>query len=259
MTKPNKQNIWVYADWMQLKRPTVMGTLQATWLRGKETFSFIYDDAWLQSSARQWLDPSLQLYSGPQYAAEAMNNFGLFLDSSPDRWGRTLMNRREAIIARAEGHKSKSLSESDYLLGVHDGHRMGALRFKREPSGNYLDDNHTMAAPPWTSIRALEEASLKLEQDDINEEEKIKWLNMLMAPGSSLGGARPKASISENDKALDLALAHSVAPYFRISASRAKQITEETIRAVATWRTHAQQIGISKSEQAQMAAAFRVD
>ena len=190
-----QRSVLVYADWIELEQPTLMGTLHSVHLRGKEVFSFEYNDAWLKSGMVQLLDPDLQLYSGPQYLQEGKSNFGIFLDSSPDRWGCVLMDRREAVLARKEERKAKTLFETDYLLGVFDGPRMGALRFKENEDGAFLNDNKDMASPPWTSIRELEHASLRLEEDDADDDEKIKWLNMLMAPGSSLGGARPKASV----------------------------------------------------------------
>jgi serine/threonine-protein kinase HipA len=123
-------------------------------------------------------------------------NFGLFLDSSPDRWGRVLMRRREALLSRMENRPQKTLLPSDYLLGVYDEHRMGALRFKDSPNGPFIHDNRKMAAPPWASLRELEYASLKLEEDDSTDDpDYLHWLNLLTAPGSSLGGARPKASV----------------------------------------------------------------
>ncbi|MBS1490421.1 MAG: HipA domain-containing protein [Bacteroidetes bacterium] len=196
MTKNNQQrSILVYAHWASLEQPMLMGTLLATHARGKEVFSFEYDDAWLKSKNVQSIDPDLQLYSGQQFLRDEKKNFGLFLDSSPDRWGRVLMDRREAILARKEERKAKLLFESDYLLGVYDAHRMGALRFKENAAGDFLNNNKEMASPPWSSIRELEQASLKLEEEDGNDNEKLKWLNLLMAPGSSLGGARPKASV----------------------------------------------------------------
>jgi serine/threonine-protein kinase HipA len=172
-----------------------MGRLHSTQLRGKEVFSFEYDDLWLKSKNILSLDPDLRLYSGPQYLKDEKSNFGLFLDSSPDRWGRVLMARREAILARQGERKPKTLFETDYLLGVYDGHRMGALRFKEHVDGDYLNNIKEMGSPPWTSIRELEQASLKLEENDEDDIENLKWLNLLMAPGSSLGGARPKASV----------------------------------------------------------------
>jgi serine/threonine-protein kinase HipA len=193
----HQRAILVYADWIGFEQPTHMGTLYATHARGKEIFSFEYDEAWLKTSA-QHLDPDLQLYSGRHYLSDGKSNFGIFLDSSPDRWGRVLMDRREAVLARTENRKAQTLLETDYLLGVYDGHRTGALRFKVNENGNFLNDNGEMASPPWTSIRELEEASLRLEEDDGDDTQKMKWLNMLMAPGSSLGGARPKASVVDS-------------------------------------------------------------
>lgn len=196
MAKNTQQrSILVYADWIELGQPTLMGTLHSTQVRGKEVFSFEYTDAWLKSDYALALDPDLQLFSGQQYLGEGKNNFGIFLDSSPDRWGRVLMDRREAVLARAEQRKTRTLFETDYLLGVFDGYRMGALRFKEDEEGDFLNNNKEMATPPWSSIRELEEATLRLEEDKVDEALKIKWLNMLMAPGSSLGGARPKASV----------------------------------------------------------------
>src|SRR5260221_12911358 len=129
MDKTSKRQIYVYADWITLEQPTLMGMLTATFSRGKEIFSFEYHDEWLKNPNTQLLDPTLQLFGGAQYAPQHQENFGLFLDSSPDRWGRVLMRRREAQLAREEGRKERMLVESDYLLGVHDQHRMGALRF----------------------------------------------------------------------------------------------------------------------------------
>jgi serine/threonine-protein kinase HipA len=98
------------------------------------------------------------------------------------------------------------LTETDYLMGIYDGNRMGALRFKYSPDGAFMDDNKALATPPWASIRDLEYASLQLEKEDQpNTPEHIQWLNMLIAPGSSLGGARPKANILDEARHLWIA------------------------------------------------------
>jgi serine/threonine-protein kinase HipA len=192
--------IQVCAHWRGLTEPVLMGVLYATPSRGKEIFSFEYDPEWLQSGNAQMLDPNLGLYSGPQYARDDHANFGLFLDSSPDRWGRLLMQRREAQLARQEKRDLKTLQESDYLLGVYDGHRMGALRFRLSDDGPFLDNNTDMASPPWARLRDLEYASLQIEREDAEDDKDyIKWLKMLVAPGGSLGGARPKASVIDED------------------------------------------------------------
>jgi len=146
-----------------------------------------------------YLDPHLGFYRGKQYLPEEKNNFGIFLDSSPDRWGRLLMRRREAWQAKEEGRDERPLFESDFLLGVFDGHRMGGLRFKLNQDGPFLNDHKKMATPPWTSLRELEQASLQLERHDaMNDPEYYHWLSLLIDPGSSLGGARPKASVVDD-------------------------------------------------------------
>jgi serine/threonine-protein kinase HipA len=190
-------DILVYADWKGLEAPTHIGVLSVTHTRGHAVFTFSYDKEWIRVDKAQNLDPDLQLYDGPQFLTGSKPNFGLFLDSSPDRWGRVLMDRREAILARKENRKPKPLYEEDYLLGVYDAHRMGALRFKLEQEGPFLNDNQGLAAPPWTSLRELEFASLQLEGDTLKDDESLKWINMLIAPGASLGGARPKAGVTD--------------------------------------------------------------
>ncbi len=200
MAKTNtRKEILVYASWIGLKEPTLLGTLYSDKVRGNEIFSFEYSKRWLESKFAQVIDPELQLFSGPQYLNSNKNNFGIFLDSSPDRWGRVIMQRREAIIARQENRQVKTLMESDYLLGVYDENRVGGLRFKEDADGSFLNQDEKLAAPLWTSITELQEASLKFEKDeDTTDSEHLKWLNMLIAPGSSLGGARPKASIMDS-------------------------------------------------------------
>ncbi|GHV44257.1 toxin HipA [Bacteroidia bacterium] len=191
------QKILVYADWENLNNQFI-GTLYANFVRGKEIFSFEYDKKWLQSPYSQQLDPDLQNFSGIQYLREGKSNFGAFLDSSPDRWGRVLMERRESILARLENRQRKNLSESDFLLGVFDENRMGALRFKTEEKGNFLNDNRGFSTPPFSSIRDLEYAAYQLENENIeNDTEILRWLSVLLAPGSSLGGARPKAGVKD--------------------------------------------------------------
>ncbi len=206
-----QKKIYVYADWLGMETPELMGILSAELLRGKELFSFEYDKDWLKNHSTQVLDPDLGLYSGKQFLRDEKSNFGLFLDSSPDRRGRVLMKRREAVLAKTEGRAINNLYESDFLLGVYDLHRMGALRFKLDTDGDFLDNNKDLSAPPWTSICELEHASLELERNlEKDDPSLLKWLNMLMAPGSSLGGARPKASVLHIDGSLWIAKFPSV-------------------------------------------------
>ena len=198
-----QKRIFVYADWID-NGPKLIGTLYAEVLRGKEMFSFSYDKAWLiEPENNYYLDPSLSLYEMRQFAPKNLPNFGIFSDSCPDRWGRLLMKRREALLAREERRKPKQLLESDFLLGVHDQARMGALRFALEEGGPFLANDTRLSTPPWTTLRNLEAASYAFEQDESGME--AKWLNQLLAPGSSLGGARPKATVLAPDGSLWIA------------------------------------------------------
>jgi len=188
----------VWADFYFLAGPQKVGVLTASPSRGKEVFSFEYEKSWITGPYRFQIDPEILLFEGKFYPNAGVENFGAFLDSSPDRWGRTLMLRREAQRAKQEGRKPITLLPSDYLLGVFDKNRMGGLRFKVD--GIFKDDDHTSAAPPWTTLRELETASLKLEEEGIEEDPKFaEYLKLLFAPGSSLGGARPKASVVDPD------------------------------------------------------------
>ena len=197
-----EKTIFVYDDF-SMQNPTWMGTLYVNSLKGEESYSFEYDRGWLKkTSLKITLDPELMPYSGRQYPF-GKTIFGLFSDSSPDRWGRVLMNKRERILAGKEGRKPAKLYDSDYLLGVYDETRLGGIRFKTEPNGAFLSDDKETAAPPWTSLRTLEEASRNFENDDTAVSEK--WLNQLIRPGSSLGGARPKATVIDPKEQLWIA------------------------------------------------------
>lgn len=201
----NKKIIFVYTDLQSFDNPVLVGKLHCNFVRGSEILSFEYEKTWLQSDYSFQIDPDLPLFSGIQYLKQGKSNFGIFSDSSPDRWGRVLMEKREAMFARQEKRKENKLYETDYLLGVFDELRMGALRFKSDETGIFLDNNKELSTPPWSSIRELEFASFQLENEMLNDNEKAKWLKMLYAPGSSLGGARPKAGIKDNDGNLWLA------------------------------------------------------
>ena len=197
--------VHVFADWEEFKEPVLVGTLRSSVVRQKEHFSFNYDSDWLQSPYAQQIDPDLNLYYGEQHG-EHDKNFRVFLDSCPDRWGRLLMKRREAIHARQEERLPRVLNEIDYLLGVYDLHRAGALRFKRDLNGPFLDNNERLSAPPLSSLRELEQAARQVEiNDDSDDPEYLKWLYMLMSPGSSLGGARPKAGAIDEEAHLWIA------------------------------------------------------
>jgi len=194
------RHIEVWADWHELGEPQLMGMLRASPSRGKEIFSFHYEPKWLKQNASRQLDPDLALVEGPQYLNPSQKpNFGMFLDSSPDRWGRLLMQRREAAQARKETRPARHLAETDYLLGVHDEQRAGAIRFRDvDVSDSWLNNDTRMATPPWALLRELQNASWMIQNDSSHDDSHyLEWLNLLMAPGSSIGGARPKAGVRD--------------------------------------------------------------
>ena len=198
----NQKTIFVYDDF-STDQPILMGSLYVNVIKGGETYSFEYDKDWLKKTGLALtLDPEIMPYSGRQYPTRK-NIFGLFADASPDRWGRVLMNKRERILAEKEGRKPSKLYDSDYLLGVYDETRMGGIRFKANPEGPCLSDDKETAAPPWATLRTLEEASRNFENDETGLTER--WLNQLIKPGSSLGGARPKATVVDTKDQLWIA------------------------------------------------------
>ena len=188
----NQKTIYVYDDFSQ-EEPILLGMLYVNVIKGGETYSFEYSNGWLkQTNLSVSLDPELIPYGGRQFS-NGQNIFGMFADASPDRWGRVLMNKRERIRAQKEARKPRKLYDSDYLLGVYDETRMGGIRFKLDSRGTFLSDDRETQVPPWATLRTLEEASRNFENDESGLSEK--WLNQLIKPGSSLGGARPKATV----------------------------------------------------------------
>lgn len=192
-----KTDIFVFAHWKGMTEAKQIGILSAQAAKGKKAFSFKYNPEFLQSKEQFLLDPFIGWYQGDQYAKDS-ENFGIFLDSMPDTWGRTLMKRRAVNEVQAGERENAKLYDIDFLLGVFDKSRMGALRFKLEIDGPFLDDNSDFPTPPWSSIRELQYGAKVIESDIDNDESK-KWLAILMAPGSSLGGARPKANVLDKN------------------------------------------------------------
>jgi len=201
--KRGKTEILIYAHWVGMPDPKCMGTLSVNQAKGRKAYSFEYNHDWLRSKERFLLDPDIGWYSGRQFPVRK-DNFGIFLDSMPDSWGRTLMKRRAVQKAREEGRPVPTLDDIDFLLGVYDESRLGALRFKLDINGPFLDDSKEMPIPPWSYVRELQHASHMIESEK-GEEEMKKWLAILLAPGSSLGGGRPKANILDNDNHLWIA------------------------------------------------------
>lgn len=199
----NKTDIFAYAHWQGMLQPVLIGIMSAHQGKGRKSFSFEYDAQWLKGNNLFLLDPDIGLYSGPQFPVNK-ENFGLFFDSMPDTWGRTLMKRRVSQIAKTEGKTAPVLHELDFLLGVADKCRMGALRFKLDPCGPFLDNDSYTPVPPWALVGELQHIAGLVESDK-ETKELNKWLVLLMAPGSSLGGARPKANIIDNKSDLWIA------------------------------------------------------
>ncbi|MCH4995721.1 type II toxin-antitoxin system HipA family toxin [Pectobacterium carotovorum] len=190
----------VYASWIPIDTPLLVGHLAFAETSRGGVFSFAYDKHFLTSGYRLQIDPLLALHGGELYNDLADKNFPAFLDSSPDRWGRILMQRRAAIEYRKGLRATTKLTELDYLLGVHDSYRMGGIRFKMAESQDFLDNNTEFSAPPMASLRELEHAAMHIERDDnIDSDDYYRWLKMLISPGSSLGGARPKACVTDAD------------------------------------------------------------
>jgi serine/threonine-protein kinase HipA len=189
--------ILVYAGWYMFDVPRLVGKLWFSSLRGKAVYAFEYDKEWLQTGIS--IDPELPLFAGKQYAG-SNHNFGIFKDASPDRWGQLLMKRREILLSKIEMRAPRPLSGIDFLMGVHDNHRMGGLRFKDQEDGDFISNDEKLAAPPWTSLRDLDYAVAQYEKNaDELDEASLKWINQLIAPGSSLGGARPKADVVDTE------------------------------------------------------------
>jgi serine/threonine-protein kinase HipA len=195
----NSLEVWI--EDASLGGPALVGRLSKTNSRTGNTISFEYDHDWLAGAGPVTafpLDPELYLGPGQQYArAGAGQLSGAFLDCSPYRWGTRLMDRREAIEAREEGRKARNLRAWDYLVGVHDESRMGALRLVDPESGRHVDDRE-LSAPPVTELPRLEGIAAQVERGDADlSDEMVRWIKQLVAPGASLGGARPKASFRD--------------------------------------------------------------
>ena len=177
------------------------GRLWARTRKGRESASFEYDPDWLKHPERFALEPALQLGPGPFHTAADKPMFGAIGDSAPDRWGRVLMRRAERRRAERTGTTPRSLREIDYLLMVNDEARQGGLRFASEPGGPFLASGDATPIPPLVNLPKLLSAAEHVGSDSASDED----LRLLLAPGSSLGGARPKASVRDKDGCLAIA------------------------------------------------------
>ena len=187
--------------------PAPVGQVLRDVTRRGDRLSFVYDDGWFGADGCFQLDATLPLYAGHHFMGSEGGIDALspaFEDCSPDRWGKILMKRREAIRAKAEDRRIRGLRSWDYLLGSPDSGRMGALRMRDPVSGRWLDDS-ALAAPPVTSLAELEAVARAVDSGrDLAAEEQV-WLRQLIAPGTSLGGARPKSGFASADGQLWLA------------------------------------------------------
>ena len=199
------KKLLVYADFHFLPSSQKLGVLNYDRVRGNEVFSFSYDQTWLNNNGNIRLGGDLNTFSGLQYAPSG-SIFGCFADSLPDRWGRILAEKREELEASRDKRLVKKLSSLDYLLSVDDMMRMGGFRFKTDETAPYLNDCGTMRIPPIASIRELAAAADAIEKsEELGELPEEKWLYQLLNPGTSLGGARPKANVMEQDSSLWIA------------------------------------------------------
>ena len=190
--------VWVDADFLELTR---VGTLS----HDRGTLRFAYEPTWLKSPQAFALDPHLSLGEGTYFPNAEAGNFRVFDDSAPDRWGQTLMKRREALSAKDEGRKPRTLYAWDFLLGVEDVSRQGALRYRRAGEGAFLA-HETLTVPPVASLKELEVVAREITAKRIDDLAALRqWLKVLVAPGASLGGARPKASFTETNGSLWIA------------------------------------------------------
>ena len=194
-----EQETYVYVN--LAAAPRLVGRLWTRVRQGRESASFQYDDTWLADPERFALEPALALGSGAHHTPGGKALFGALGDSAPDRWGRALMARAERRTARNEERTPRTLTELDYLLRVSDRSRQGALRFAETEGGPFLSDASNEPIPPLIELPRLLAASDGIALDEDSDE----MLALLLAPGSSLGGARPKASVLDTDGSLSIA------------------------------------------------------
>ena len=200
------KKLYVYADFDWLKDVELIGELGYESLRGADSYSFTFDNEWLRLHSDLFLSDDLNNYPGQQYTQPDKDIFGCFTDALPDRWGRTLLLRREQIAATEEKRPVRRLASFDFLTGIDDFSRMGGFRFKENLDGEFINVSESLKIPPLTDIRELIAASAEIENSEENNMlPDRKWIAQLVQPGTSLGGARPKANVVDADKTLYVA------------------------------------------------------
>ena len=200
------KRITVYADFDFLSTPQEIGILGYEHVRGKDHFVFEYSRQWLKQHGGILLSGDLMNVPSLQHPRGNDNVFGFVKDSFPDRWGRLLLDRRERLTAQSEGRPTRMLTNYDYLIGIEDFTRMGGIRYKEEDSDGYINASDKYLVPPIESLRALCDACHEIElAEERNELPEQRWLDQLIDPGASLGGARPKANVVDTDGTLYVA------------------------------------------------------
>ncbi len=200
------QKLYVYAGFDWFDKPRLIGELSCDYVRGNETYGFAFDKEWLVNYGNVFLSEDLQNYPGMQYTRPGQDIFACFSDALPDRWGRTLLNRREQIAATDERRSVRRMTSFDYLTGIDDASRMGGFRFAETPGGRFINSDAGLRVPPLASVRELMHAAHEIEaSEEKNLLPEKKWLTQLLHPGTSLGGARPKASVVDDDGCLTIA------------------------------------------------------
>ena len=200
------KRITVYADFDFLSTPQEIGVLGYEHIRGKDHFVFEYSHQWLKQYGGILLSGDLMNVPSLQHPRGNDNVFGFVKDSFPDRWGRLLLDRRERLNAQSEGRPTRMLTNYDYLIGIEDFTRMGGIRYKEEDNNDFINSSEKYLVPPIESLRALCDACHEIElAEERNELPEQRWLDQLIDPGSSLGGARPKANVIDADGTLYVA------------------------------------------------------
>lgn len=201
------EKIFVFADFGWQYEPKIIGELCYERLRGSDSYAFQFDSAWLRNNAGIVLSADLNNYSGMQYTLPGKDIFGCFSDALPDRWGRTLLKRREQLLAEEEKRAPRNLSSFDFLIGIDDFSRMGGFRFKKNlDDASFINDSLSRKIPPLTDIRELLIAGEEIEKsEEANVLPEKKWIAQLMKPGTSLGGARPKSCVIDEKGRLCIA------------------------------------------------------
>ena len=200
------KKITVYADFDFLSAAQEIGTLGYEHVRGKDHFVFEYSHDWLKQYGGILLSGDLMNVPSLQHPRGNDNVFGFVKDSFPDRWGRLLLDRRERLTAQSEGRPTRMLTNYDYLIGIEDFTRMGGIRYKEEDNNGFINASEKYLVPPIESLRALCDACREIElAEERNELPEQRWLDQLIDPGTSLGGARPKANVVDTDGTLYVA------------------------------------------------------